>query len=67
MAAPKPAAKKAAAKPSGPRAMTNPRQQSKAIAETVVGSFVERLKAEAMRNGGHLSVADIDSMQAEFD
>jgi len=63
----KAAATKAAPKSTGPRASSNPSKQSKAIAETVVGSFVGRLKTEAQKKGGHISVADIDAMQPVFD
>ncbi len=40
--------------------------QGNAIAQTVVRSILERFKAEAHKNGGQLSLANIDSLQAEF-
>lgn len=61
-AAPKPpAARKPAATPAA-----TAREQSRVIAQTVVGSFVDRMKAEAQRKGGHLSLKDIDSLDQEF-
>lgn len=40
--------------------------QSAAIAQTVVTSILDRIRAEAQKNGGQLSLANIDSLQAEF-
>lgn len=65
--APKPAAPRrpaAPARPAGPAATA--REQSRVIAQTVVGSFVDRMKAEAQRKGGHLSLDDIESLDQEF-
>jgi hypothetical protein len=43
-----------------------PANQSRALAETVVTSIVDRLTAEAQRRGGYLSVADIGALSQEF-
>ena len=45
---------------------TSLKTQSNAIAQTVVSSILDRIKAEAKKNGGQLSLANIDSLQAEF-
>lgn len=45
----------------------SPKAQSKAIAETVVASILDRIRAEAQKRGGQLSLANIDEMRAEFD
>ena len=45
----------------------SPKDQSRAMAETVVGSFLERLTAEAERRGGSLSVDDIRALGVEFE
>ncbi len=45
----------------------SPKAQSKAIAETVVSSILDRIKVEAQKRGGQLSLANIDEMRAEFD
>ncbi len=37
------------------------------MAKAVVGSVIERMKAEATQRGGYISIADMDAMQAEFD
>lgn len=51
---------------SPPPASSSPKAHSKAIAETMVTGFVDRLRIEAERRGGALSVADIQGMQTEF-
>lgn len=53
---------RAAAPPPAPA-----RLQSHAIAKTVVGSFVERMKQEAQRKGGSLSLKDIEALDHEFE
>lgn len=45
----------------------SPARQSQALAATVVSSFVDRLTAEAARKGGSLTVADIQSLNHEFE
>ena len=49
-----------------PPHLASPAEQSRAIAETVVGSFVDRLTAEARRRGGTLSVEDLQRMNDSF-
>ncbi|NQV98992.1 MAG: hypothetical protein HQ483_04800 [Rhodospirillales bacterium] len=44
-----------------------PKMQSRMIAETVVSSILERIKDEARKNGGQLSLANIDNLRNEFD
>ena len=41
--------------------------QSKVLAETIVFSFTDRLKSEAIKAGGWLTIADIERLSAEFD
>ena len=43
-----------------------PASPCQALAETVVGSFVERLKAEARRKGGSLTMEDVEALNREF-
>lgn len=51
-----------------PRAAAPPsRERGLAIAQTVVGSFVDRMKAEAQRKGGTLSLKDIEALNHEFE
>ena len=40
---------------------------SDALANTMVQSFVERMKAAAVAKGGHLTVRDMEDMQDDFD
>ncbi len=47
--------------------MTSPQGASKVLATTMVESFVDRMKAEARAKGGHLTVQDMENMQADFD
>ncbi len=47
-------------------AVATPGNQSQALAETVVASFLDRLKAEAKRNGGMLTIQDLDNLEGEF-
>lgn len=63
-AAPKPAPKPSP-KPAKKQAMT-PATQSRALAETVTSSFLDRLKSEATRKGGSLSIRDIEGLSEEF-
>lgn len=49
-----------------PPADTSPAGQSKAMAETVVNSFVKRLTQKAKERGGYLTVDDLESMNDEF-
>ncbi len=48
-------------------AAPTPVSHSQALAETVVGSFVERLKAEAKRKGGTLTIEDLEALNKEFE
>jgi len=43
-----------------------PREHSRVIAKTVVGSFVDRMKTEAERKGGTLTLKDIEALDQEF-
>jgi hypothetical protein len=63
--APKPKAKPAHAK-TQKKKPPSPKHASKVVAKTMVGSMVDRMRAEAQRKGS-LSVADLDAMQADFD
>ena len=47
--------------------MSSPKAASTALATTMVQSFVERMKAKAKAKGGHLTVQDMENMQADFD
>jgi hypothetical protein len=44
----------------------SPAGQSKAMAETVVNSFVDRLTKKAQDRGGYLTVQDLQTMNEEF-
>jgi len=46
--------------------LPNPALQSRALAETVVTSMVGRMKAEATKKGGMLTIADINALDTEF-
>lgn len=46
--------------------MSSPKDVSKALADTVVTAFVDKLKAEAEARGGHLTSRDLEVMQADF-
>ena len=48
-------------------AAATPANQSRALAETVVASFLDRLTAEAARKGGSLTVQDIQGLNKEFE
>ncbi len=48
-------------------AAPTPASHSQALAETVVGSFVDRLKAEAKRKGGTLTIEDLEALNKEFE
>ncbi len=43
------------------------KDQSRALAQTVISTFTDRLKAEAEKRGGYLTVGDIDQLSREFD
>ncbi|WNJ99944.1 hypothetical protein L2D14_00615 [Thalassospiraceae bacterium LMO-JJ14] len=65
--APAPAAapaKKPASKIKNP---ASAKEQSKALASSAVGSFVDQMKQAAQANGGVLSLHDIDAMQSSFE
>ena len=47
--------------------LPTPTSQSKALAEAVVSSFVDRLIAEATRKGGYLTVRDLQEMNRGFE
>lgn len=47
-------------------AAPTPAGHGQALAQTVVGSFVERLKAEAKRKGGTLTMEDLEALNREF-
>ncbi len=47
-------------------AAPTPAGHGQALAEAVVGSFVERLKAEAKRKGGTLTIGDLEALDREF-
>jgi len=42
-------------------------EHGRAIAETMVGSFLDRMKAEAERKGGTLTLTDIEALNHEFE
>jgi hypothetical protein len=50
-----------------PPSVATPANKSRALAETVVASFLDRLTAEAERRGGSLSVRDIQALSHEFE
>ena len=50
-----------------PSASASPKDQSRAMAEAVIGSLLERLTAEAERRGGSLGVDDIRAIGHEFE
>ena len=59
-----------AAKPNpapAPAQSVSAREKGRVIAQTVVGSFVDRMKAEAQRKGGSLSLNDIEALDQEFE
>ncbi|MFP6712244.1 MAG: hypothetical protein VB913_11175 [Rhodospirillales bacterium] len=43
------------------------KDQSKALAQTVISAFTDRLKDEAQKRGGYLTIGDIDQLSREFD
>ncbi len=47
--------------------LSTARGASDALANTMVQSFVERMKAAAQAKGGHLTVQDLEDMQDDFD
>ena len=50
-----------------PFSAASPKEQSRAMAEAVIGSFLDRLTAEAERRGGSLNVNDIRAIGHEFE
>lgn len=42
-------------------------EHGRAIAETMVGSFLDRMKSEAQRKGGTLTLTDIEALNHEFE
>ncbi len=52
-------------KPKKPKKISA-QEQGKVMAQAVVGSVIERMKAEATQRGGYISVADMEAMEAEF-
>lgn len=68
-AAPRPApvAARPAPAPKAPMGrLPSPQEQSERLAKTVVGTFVERIKQEAGRKGGTLTLEDIAALDEEF-
>ena len=57
---------KPAAKPIPSGRLPSPHEQSEKLAKTVVVSFVDRIKQEATRKGGSLSLDDIAALDEEF-
>ncbi len=53
-------------KPATAKVATTPASQSKAMAEAVTSSFLDRLTDEAKRKGGTLTVEDLEGMNQEF-
>ena len=53
--------------PSPLASIATPANKSRALAETVVASFLDRLTAEAERKGGSLTVRDIQGLNHEFE
>ncbi|CCQ75248.1 hypothetical protein [Magnetospira sp. QH-2] len=71
VAPPKPASRKESEKPTESSRVEDAaaeaaRSQSKVLVEAVTESFMGRLMAEAQRNGGSLSVQDLQTMGSEF-
>lgn len=64
---PKPAPVQAKPQPKPQARASTAREKSRVIAKTVVGSFVERMKTEAQRKGGTLTLKDIEALDHEFE
>ncbi len=62
---PEPAQPQAAQKPAFD--LSTAKGASDALANTMVQSFVDRMKAAAKAKGGHLTVRDMEEMQDDFD
>ena len=62
-------AKKAAPKKPAPppKAPITAKEHSAVLAQTVVSSFTDRLKSEAGKKGGMLTIDDIDNLNEEFE
>ncbi len=58
-----------APKPVAPvkESLSTPAGQSRALAETIVNSFLDRLRVEAAKHGDHLSSANIEALRHEFE
>ncbi len=67
--APSPAAAARAAKPAVKTdgAVVSPTERTRALAETVVASFLDRMTMEAVRRGGRLTIRDIRDLRREFE
>lgn len=63
----KPAPKPVPKPEAKPLPANDPAAQSRAIAQTVVNSLLDRMVAEAQRKGGMLSVQDIQGLTQEFE
>ncbi len=53
--------------PEKPKAAPPTADERREIAKAVMGTLVERLKTEAQRKGGTLTLADIENLDMEFD
>jgi len=60
-------AQPAPAQPVAPSAPGSVQDQSRILAETVVTTFTDRLKTEARKRGGYLTVDDINRLTHEFE
>ncbi|MEE9544047.1 MAG: hypothetical protein V3V55_00430 [Rhodospirillales bacterium] len=60
-------APKPANSPSGDDRLASPASRSRALAETLVSSFLDRLMAAARRKGGMLSIDDLQDLEQEFE
>jgi len=65
--APPPAAARTAPPPKPEFDLSTAKGASEALANTMVQSFVDRMKAAAEAKGGHLTVQDLEDMQDDFD
>jgi len=67
------AAEAPAAKPAAPeqkkrkRMSTDPKEQGRVVAQSVVDGFVGALRGQAAKRGGHLSVEDVDALSSSFE
>ena len=65
--APPPAAARTAPPPKPEFDLSTAKGASEALANIMVQSFVDRMKAAAEAKGGHLTVQDLEDMQDDFD